>query len=702
MSNFLKIIFYLISLLFAAISVGLTIFFYYGQTLPSERTLLSYSPPMTTKIYSHDDELIEEYAVEKREIIRFNKIPLIVKGAFLIAEDRGFYEHFGISLQSLFRAVVENTSKKSWDKKPAGGSTITQQIAKNLLVGNERSLSRKIREAIMAFRIESSVCKDKIFEIYLNQLYLGRGLYGVVEACNCYFNKSIDKIKPHEAAFLAAIPSAPSVYINSKNMSKVLSKRNSILYQMYELGYISNDDLKISIAKPIDIKSKKRKLSAPYFSDEVFRQLSQIISADSFLKHGYQIRTTMHRNVQYAATMALENGLIDYTKAKEYNGPLRNIKNDLGSSSRILKGISSQLPSTLNKIIPVVVVETQSDRLVCKDQFNEIIKVRISDKFYTRAKLRHGDVILCREIKDGKYELYQDPRVTGCIAVMDLDSGDILGMSGGYSFDISSFNCMTQARRQPGSTIKPFVYSVAIESGMSEDDVIDDVPVSIALSDGTRYSPSNYDKKYSGEVTLRAALMHSKNLATINLALQIGMKPISDLLRKAELIRNKIPISAVLGAIETTPMKLMSAFSAFFNKGFMLYPRFIESIERPSNGSNLNDEPLCQKRRKFIFTEKTAETIQKILHDTVEFGTAKRLFDLEEKYKIKLFGKTGTTNQFKDAWFVGAIINDDFRYLVCVFVGYHDAKTLGDRMSGAKVALPIFKNFVEIYSTYLK
>jgi penicillin-binding protein 1A len=652
---------------------------------------------MTTKIYSSDNELIEEYAIERREIIKFSKIPLIVKGAFLIAEDRGFYEHFGISLQSLFRAIVENTSKKSWNKKPAGGSTITQQIAKNLLVGNERSLSRKIREAIMAFRIESTISKDKIFEIYLNQLYLGRGFYGVVEACNYYFNKQISEIEPHEAAFLAAIPSAPSVYIDSKNISKVLSKRNSILYQMYELGYISHDDLKNSVSKPIDIRPRKRELSSPYFSDEVFRQLSQIISVDSFLKRGYKIKTTMNKYVQRAATMALENGLIEYTKTKEYSGPLRNIKDELQSSSNILKGISSQLPSTLNKIIPVVVVDVKSNCLVCKDCSNAIIKVEISDKFYTSAKLKNGDVILCREVQNKKYELYQEPKVTGCIAVMDLDSGDILGMSGGYSFDISSFNCTTQARRQPGSTIKPFVYAAAIEYGMSGDDVIDDAPISIALSDGTKYSPSNYDKKYSGKITLRDALIHSKNLATINLALQIGMRPILDILRKAELIGSRIPISAVLGAIETTPLKLMSAFSAFFNKGVMLYPRFITSIEQPSNVIDFNSETLCQKRRKLIFTEQTAETIQNILRDTVEFGTAKRLFPLEEKYGIKLFGKTGTTNKFKDSWFIGAIINDDFRYLVCVFVGYQDAKTLGDRMSGAKVALPIFKNFIEMY-----
>ncbi len=254
-----KLGFYFLSFVFLISAFAFAIFYYYGRDLPSETTLLNYTPPTTTRIFSSENELIEEYAIEHRLIADFKDIPLILRGAFIIAEDREFYNHSGVSFQSLIRAVIENTARKSWTKKPAGGSTITQQVAKNLLVGNAKNFSRKVREAIMAFRIEVSLPKDKILEIYLNQLYLGKGCYGIREACNYYFNKSMNEIEPHEAAFLAAIPSAPTVYVNSYNSPKLLMKRNSILYQMYDMGYINNDQLKRSLAKPIKINSKKKK-----------------------------------------------------------------------------------------------------------------------------------------------------------------------------------------------------------------------------------------------------------------------------------------------------------------------------------------------------------------------------------------------------------------------------------------------------------
>ncbi len=339
-----KISFYFFSFIFVFLLFAFSVFYYYGRDLPSELTLLDYAPPTTTKIYSSENELIEEYAIEHRVIVKFKDIPLIVKGAFIIAEEREFYTHSGISIQSLARAIMENTAKKSWDKKPAGGSTITQQIAKNLLVGNARKLSRKIKEAIMAFRIESTISKDKIIEIYLNQLYLGKGCYGIAEACHYYFGKPLNMIEPHEAAFLAAIPSAPTVYVNTKNSTKLLMKRNSILYQMYEMGYINKEQLKKSVFKPIEITPKKHKLSAPYFSDEIFRLVSQQVSKNAFFRNGYSIKTTLNKKIQFKAQKALEDGIIEYTKITPWNGTLGNINSE---DQKDLKKIESQLPSTL-------------------------------------------------------------------------------------------------------------------------------------------------------------------------------------------------------------------------------------------------------------------------------------------------------------------------------------------------------------------
>ncbi|MDR2598127.1 MAG: transglycosylase domain-containing protein, partial [Holosporales bacterium] len=431
-----KVFFYFFSFLFLILVAVAAVFFYYGRNLPSESTLLNYSPPVTTKVYSSENELIEEYAVERRVIIPFQKIPSIVKGAFIIAEDRDFNEHSGISFYSLLRAIVENTAKKSWNKKPAGGSTITQQIAKNLLVGNERSLSRKCREAIMAFRIESTISKDKILEIYLNQLYLGKGCYGIVEACNYYFGKKIEDIEPHEAACLAAIPSAPSIYINSRNSAKILVKRNSILYQMKDLGYISDKQLKDSIAKPINIKSRKDKVFSPYFSDEIFKIFSQVVSRDVFPRCGFSITTTMNKKIQHCATKALEDGLIDFTKTKPWTGTIRNIANE-SEPTTILSDLNAHIPTILNKVTHCVVVENRASVLVCKDSNDQTIKIPKSDKFYTDAHLKIGDVALCRRMEDGTYELFQMPDVTGGIAVMDMSNGDILGLSGGFSFDIN-------------------------------------------------------------------------------------------------------------------------------------------------------------------------------------------------------------------------------------------------------------------------
>jgi penicillin-binding protein 1A len=690
------------------------ILFYYGRSLPSETTLLYYSPPVTTKVYSSSDELVEEYAIEHRVIIPFDRIPRVLKGAFIVAEDREFYAHSGISFASLLRAIVENTARKTWNKKPAGGSTITQQIAKNLLVGNARSLTRKFREAIMAFRIESTISKDKIFEIYLNQLYLGKGCYGIVEACDYYFGKRIEDIKPHEAAFLAAIPSAPSIYINSQNYSKILLKRNSILYQMYDMHYIPEAQLKEAIATPIKIKLRKNKVSSPYFSDEIFKIFSQIIPREMFLRCGYSITTTMDKRVQHCVTKALEDGLIEFTKTKAWKGTICNIRHLLNTSEnsnakstsifeKVLKGINAQLPSTINKITACVICDIDDSTLMCRNADGRTINIKRDQHHYTNAQFKIGDVVLCRATGPKSFELYQAPGMTGGIVVMDLSNGDILGMSGGYSFDISSFNCVTQAQRQPGSTIKPFIYAAAIEDGMDEYDIVEDKPVNLTLPSGEVYAPHNYSKRSYGRIAMRDGLIYSRNLSTVNLALMIGMPPINRLLKSAELVDHNVPISGVLGAVETTPLKLLTAFSAFFNGGIMIFPRFITNVEKSYDTKYLDTSTvrfLSEERQKKIMSKETAEIIKNMLHDAVEYGTARILQPLEEKYGIEIYGKTGTTNNFKDAWFVGAFTTDEKTYLVCVFVGYQSPRSLGEHASGSKVALPIFANFVRNFFTF--
>ncbi|MDR1390924.1 MAG: transglycosylase domain-containing protein [Holosporales bacterium] len=671
------------------------IFYYYGRDLPSELTLLDYSPPTTTRIFSSENELIEEYAIEHRTLAKFNEIPPIIKGAFMIAEDREFYSHSGISFQSLIRAIIENTAKKSWDKRPVGGSTITQQVAKNLLVGKAKKMSRKIREAIMAFRIEAAIPKDKIFEIYLNQLYLGKGCYGIVEACNYYFNKKLEEITPHEAAFIAAIPNAPSAYVNMKNSPKLLMKRNYILHQLHDMGYISDHQLQKSILMPIKTNQRKRKLFAPYFSDEIFKIFSRQISKSFFFRCGYSIKTTMDKRIQKSAQKALEDGLIEYTKKTPWRGVIGNINDEKVKS---LNEIDKALPMTINKISSCVVKKIERYELFCETSDERKILIPLSDEFYPEAKFKKGDILLCRfHEKKRIYELYQPPEVTGGIVVMNPQNGDILAMSGGFSFDISSFNCVTQAQRQPGSIIKPFIYAAAIRAGKTEHDTIEDKPITIKLSNGESYTPHNYEGKHHGKISLRDGLAHSMNLLTVNLAVEIGIKPIAKLLNSLNLTKSKIPISAILGSVEVTPLQILTAFSSFFNEGKMVYPRFVTDITQIDQKYSVEifKEMLCKTKHKQVMEKETAEIVKNMLHDVVKYGTANSISGLEKKFGLEIFGKTGTTNNFKDAWFIGAVKNNLKTYLVCVFVGYSLPKSLGDHQSGAKVALPIFSNFIK-------
>ena len=679
------IFFHIISLVFVVATVSFSVLYYFGTDLPSELTLLEYTPPRTTQVKTRDGELMEEYATEHRVIVKFAEIPAIIKGAFIMAEDREFYKHSGISANSLIRAVIDNTARKSWNKHPAGGSTITQQIAKNLLVGNARTVTRKIREAIMAFRIETTISKDKILEIYLNHLYLGKGCYGIAEACRYYFGKSINEIEPHEAAFLASIPNAPTLYINDKNSRKLLRKRNSVLLQMYESGYIDRSQLKKYFNKPLKINHKKQKLYAPYFADEIFRLVTKHVSRNDFFRNGYVIRTTLDKFTQHHAQLALENGIIEYTKRTRYHGVLGNINKNQKID---LKQLDSQIFTTINEVQAGIVEKITTKYLICKVASGECIKVALNGSGYTSAILKKGDIVLCRTVGKNLTELYQEPKVTGGIVVMDAHTGEVLALVGGYSPYLSVFNCMTQALRQPGSTIKPFVYATALENGKDEYDFIEDKPVNIMLSTGEKYSPKNYDGKSHGKTYLRDGLIYSRNLSTVNLALDVGLNKIGDTLKVLGLAKNKVPISAVLGAIEVCPLKLMEAFSVFFNDGIPVLPKFTIADEFMPNDSSVT---------KRIFSTKTVETMQGILHDAVIKGTNREVEDIEKKYNIKIYGKTGTTNDYKDAWFLGAVQDHKRTLLVCTYVGYAKPQTLGNHMTGAKVAFPIFINFVKSY-----
>ena len=640
--------------------------------LPSEETLKNYNPPKTTRLFSRDGELIEEYAIEHRIMVNFNEIPMMVKGAFITAEDKEFYKHPGISIFGLARAIVDNTLRRNGNNHLVGGSTITQQIAKNLLVGNSRTITRKIREAIMAFRIENTISKDKILEIYLNHIYLGKGSYGIADACNSYFGKSMEQLEPHEAAFLASIPSAPMIYINNKNSVKLLRKRNAILNSMYESGYITKEQLVACYNKPIAIKHKKQKIYAPYFADEIFRQMTKNMSRDEFFRGGFSIKTTLDKKMQYCAQKALEDGLIDYTKKTKWEGTLGNIYNDKNIDLAV---IDDNLPTTLNEICSCVVIDVLKDVLFCKKSSGDLIKVKIACKTYKLAKFFKGDVVLCRKLEANRFELYQTPKVSGGLVVMDAKSGDVRALVGGFSPDLCSFNCITQSRRQPGSTLKPFIYAFALEHGFNPNSLVDDSPVSITLPDGKVWRPHNFDNKFMGIITLNDALLFSRNCAFVNLARFIGLEPISSLLISCGLYHSSISWAGILGACDVSPLSLASAYTAFFNSGVRVIPTFVEEAAPSSN---------------LICSPQVAEHVKYCLGMCASYYCSK----LTVSVNIPVFGKSGTSNNFYDAWFSGGFLLNHRTCVFTVWCGFHHPKSLGLNSFGRNLAFPIAFNFV--------
>ena len=689
MYNIKRTIILVADMVLVAVAAVFFIFFYYGMQLPNELILLNYSPPVTTKIFSADGVLIDEYAIERRTIAKIEDVPNIIKSAFIIAEDKDFYKHAGISISSLIRAIVENTSKKTWNKKPSGGSTITQQVAKNILVGNKKNISRKIKEAIMAFRIESSLSKDKILEIYLNHIYLGKGCYGIKEACRYYFAKDINHIAPEEAAFIASLASAPSVYANFHD--KLILKRNAILKQMYLKKILTKEQTLTAIAKPIKIKMKRTQRIAPFFTEELHNYLMKYISNHDFLNGGYIIVSTLNSKIQKIATKCLENGLIKHEKTQEWTST---------HSDQTLEELASHLPRTVNKIFPVLITSIYTNYCTGIDIKNNTYNISTKHLIITNKenRIEIGKAILCR--KAGKqYEAFQQPATAGGIIVIDADSGEILAMSGGYSFDISSFNCATQARRQPGSAIKPFIYATAFDYGISEDDYIEDKKVTFRLRNGNFYTPKNYNGQTMGKIRVKNGLIYSQNLATLNLARKVGINNIYTSLKNFGLIGQTTRISYLLGAYETTLLKLMHAFSAFTSQGKMITPSLVKTIIKDGKQilQNIN-----KKSNKQIISPESAATTKQIMHDAAKYGTASGLAKTMQEYNVILGGKTGTSNDCKDAWFIGYVEYNGKTLLVGIFVGYPFPRSLGQNATGARVALPIFREFVEKYIKYCK
>ena len=707
--NFFKSITKLILVIFTlGILFSFSTLWYFSSDLPDYKILSNYKPPISSRVHSGEGQLIAEYALQKRLFIPYESVPRTVINSFLSAEDKNFFSHPGVDAKSITRATIKNIKNIFSEKRLEGASTITQQVAKNFLLTSEVSLKRKIKEAILAFRIERAYTKKRIMELYLNQIYLGEGTYGIAAASLEYFDKAVGDLNYEEAALLAALPKAPSKYNPYKSKKIAKARRNIVLKNLLDNSYINANEYKNLKKKKIKTKKRKIKLleEANFYSEEVRRIVSDTYGYDELYKGGLSIRTSLNSNYQIEALKALREGLEEYDKRHGWRGPIKNL-NIKNWESNIQDFIPDK---SLNwKIAKVIEVNKLNVKIEIQNKdtgFIDFNNIKWTRKKSFEDLLKLNDIIYVQKIKKNKWNLKQLPKINGGIVVMDPYTGRVLAMAGGFSFKLSEFNRATQAKRQPGSAFKPIVYAAALENGFTPSTLILDAPFVMDQGEGLKtWKPENYGKKFYGPSTLRTGIEKSRNLMTVRVAQKVGFSEISKITNSFG-IYNDVPelLSVSLGAAETTLVKLTNAYCTFVNGGKKVTPIFIDRIQdrrgktifnadkRTCIGceeiSYLKDEiPSIKDNRKQIISSETAYQITSMMEGVIKRGTGRKLRNLN----LTLAGKTGTTNKNMDAWFLGFTS----KLVIGVYVGFDEPKTLGKYETGAKAALPIFKKFVE-------
>ncbi len=679
----------------------------YSNKLPDYKYLKSYKPPVSSKLYSGNGVLVSDFSSEKRIFVPYTAISQTVINAFLSAEDKNFFDHPGVDAKGVVRAIKNNIFNIIYSKRLEGASTITQQVAKNFLLSNEVSIDRKIKEAILAFRIERVLSKKRILELYLNQIYLGEGSYGIASASLRYFDKPISELNYAEAALLAALPKAPSKYNPYKNLELAKFRRNLVLKNMLDNGFINKAEY--SKLTKNEIKLKKRKKiyleDSRYYVEDVRKEVIDKYGFDKVYKQGFNIKTPLDLNLQKIATQSLRKGLQEFDKRKGWRGALtnkkyKNWKKDL-SKFYLEKSLGWEL-AIVKKIDKFeTVVETQNNKKGIIN-FNDIDWTRKEFK----SLLKKNDIIYVKEISEGNYTLKQLPKVNGGIVVMDPYSGRVLALSGGFSFKKSEFNRASQAKRQPGSAFKPFIYALALENNFLPNTLVLDAPIVLDQGDDLKmWKPENYGKKFYGPSTLRTGIEKSRNLMTVRIAQELGIDKIVNFSKKLNIYENPDELMSVsLGSAETTLLKITSAYCSFLNGGKLVNPILIDRIQDSEGNTIFNNEkrycencdlisyegkniPIIKSKYQQIFSPQTAYQITSMLKGVIERGTGKGLKDLN----LELAGKTGTTNKNTDTWFIGYTSN----LVVGVYIGYDNPRSLGRFETGSKTAMPVFKDFIK-------
>ena len=694
------------SLLILALIIS--ILWTYSNKLPDYKYLKNYKPPVSSKLYSGNGVLVSDFSSEKRIFVPYSAISQTVINAFLSAEDKNFFDHPGVDAKGVVRAIKNNIFNLLYSKRLEGASTITQQVAKNFLLTNEVSIDRKIKEAILAFRIERVLSKKRILELYLNQIYLGEGSYGIASASLRYFNKPISELNYGEAALLAALPKAPSKYNPYKNKELAKFRRNLVLNNLLDNGFIDQKQHSKLINSKIKLQKRKRIYleDSRYYVEDVRKDVIDKYGYDKVYKQGFNIKTPLDLELQKIATQSLRNGLQEFDKRKGWRGPLSNIKK-YKNWKKDLKDLN--LEKSLGWELAVV---TRIDKFetVIKTQNDDNGTINFNDIDWTRKEFKKlfkiGDIIYVKKLSDGNYSLKQLPRANGGIVVMDPYSGRVLALSGGFSFKQSEFNRASQAKRQPGSAFKPFIYALALENNFLPTTLVLDAPIVLDQGNDLKmWKPENYGKKFYGPSTLRTGIEKSRNLMTVRIAQELGIDKIINFSKKLNIYENPDELMSVsLGSAETTLLKITSAYCSFLNGGKLVNPILIDRIQDSEGKTIFNNEkrfcencdlisyegtskPIIKNKYQQIFSPQTAYQITSMLKGVIERGTGKGLKEL----KLELAGKTGTTNKNTDTWFIGFTSN----LVVGVYIGYDNPRSLGKFETGSKTAMPVFKEFIK-------
>jgi penicillin-binding protein 1A len=712
------------------------LFWHYSKDLPDYSQLQDYEPPVMTRVHATDGALVAEYARERRLYLPIQAIPKLVLNAFIAAEDKNFYDHGGLDFQGIARASLLMLQNYGSGRRPQGASTITQQVAKNFLLTNEQSFERKIKEALLSLKIERTYSKEKILELYLNEIYLGIGAYGIAAASLLYFDKSVHELTPAEAAYLAALPKAPNNYHPFRQRERAVERRNYVLDRMMEDGYLKREDGEKSKKEPLAVTTRATSghiFAAEYFAEEVRRDLNDRYGEKKLYEGGLSVRTTLDPKIQVMARKALVDGLVRYDETEGYRGAVQKLEvaGDWGVKLADVKALSDVQPWRL-----AVVLETseQSARIglqpgrdpggaVSKDRLIGNIPIegvkwakattgnRAAPSKVTQV-LSPGDVIYVELVdkEAGKYRLRQIPEISGGLVAMDPWTGRVVAMAGGFSFDQSQFNRATQALRQPGSAFKPFVYAAALDNGYTPSTIVMDAPIEVDQgAGGGVWKPENYSHKFYGPQTLRFGIEHSRNVMTVRLAQDVGMPLIAEYAKRFG-VYDDLPtyLSFALGAGETTVMRMVTAYSMFANGGKRIKPTLIDRIQdryghtifrhdqRECRGCDADkwqnqNEPSMVDRREQVLDPMTAYQITSIMEGVVQRGTAAPAGFTREIGK-PIAGKTGTTNEEKDVWFVG--FSPDL--CVGVYMGYDKPRHIGRGASGGHTAAPIVKDFFKM------